>query len=197
MRLIRAIYDWVLHWAATPYATYALFLLALAEASFFPIPPDVLLLAICLSRPARSLRYAGICTLGSVLGGMAGYAIGWGLWELTSGFFFAYVPGFTPEVFERVAGLYQRWDFWAVFVAGLTPIPYKVFTIAGGVFGINFPVFVLASILSRALRFGIEGYLIMRFGPPIKGFIDRYFNWLSLAFAVLLIGGFLLVTYIL
>jgi membrane protein YqaA with SNARE-associated domain len=197
LRLIRALYDWVLHWAATPYGATALFLLALAEASFFIVPPDVLLLAVCLARPERSLRYAGLCTLGSVVGGVLGYAIGWGLWEISSELFFSYVPGFTPEVFERVAGLYRRWDFWAVFIAGLTPIPYKVFTIAGGVFGINFPVFILASILSRGLRFGVEGYLVLRFGPPIKEFVDRYFNWLSVAFAVLLVGGFLLVRYVL
>jgi membrane protein YqaA with SNARE-associated domain len=197
VRLVRALYDWVLHWAATPHGATALFLLAVAEACFFPIPPDVLLLAVCLARPQRGLAFAALCTAGSVLGGVVGYGIGWGLWEATSGFFFDHVPGFTPEVFERVAALYRRWDFWAVFVAGLTPIPYKVFTIAAGVFGINFPVFILASVLSRGLRFGVEGWLVQQFGPPISGFIDRYFNWLSLAFAALLLGGFLALKYLL
>ena len=193
---MRALYDWVLHWAATPHGTTALFLLACAEASFFPVPPDVLLLAVCLAAPARSLRLATLCTAGSVLGGMAGYAIGWGLWETLAGFFFDWVPGFSPEIYDRVADLYREWDFWAVFAAGLTPIPYKVFTIAAGVFGINFPVFVIASLLSRGLRFGAEGFLIYRFGPPVAAFIDRYFNWVALGFLVLLLGGFLLLKYL-
>ncbi|MCZ6746822.1 MAG: DedA family protein [Acidobacteria bacterium] len=196
MKPLRALYDWVLRWAATPYGAVALFVLALSEASFFPVPPDVLLLAVCLARPRRSLHYALLCTTGSVLGGMIGYGIGWGVWEMLSGFFFTYVPGFTPEVFQRVANLYQEWDFWAVSLAGLTPIPYKVFTIAAGAFGLNFPTFVLASFLSRGLRFGIEGWLILRFGPPMAGFIDRYFNWLTLLFAVLLVGGFVVLRYL-
>jgi membrane protein YqaA with SNARE-associated domain len=127
---------------------------------------------------------------------MAGYGIGWWGWEMVSGFFFSYVPGFTPEVFQKVADLYQKWDFWAVAAAGLTPIPYKVFTIAAGVFGLNFPTFVLASVLSRGLRFGVEGWLILRFGPPMAVFIDRYFNWLTLAFVVLLVGGFGVLHYL-
>jgi membrane protein YqaA with SNARE-associated domain len=196
VKLVRALYDWVLHWAATPYGAVALFVLALCEASFFPVPPDVLLLAVCLARPRRSLHYALICTAGSVLGGMAGYGIGWWGWEMVSGCFFSYVPGFTPEVFQEVADLYQKWDFWAVAAAGLTPIPYKVFTIAAGVFGLNFPTFVLASVLSRGLRFGVEGWLILRFGPPMAVFIDRYFNWLTLAFVVLLVGGFVVLHYL-
>ena len=130
-------------------------------------------------------------------GGILGYLIGWGLWEMTSAFFFSHVPGFSPEVFEKVATLYQEWDFWAVFVAGLTPITYKVFTIAGGVFGINLPVFIVASLLSRGLRFGVVGYLIYHFGPPVSRFIDRYFNILSIAFVVLLLGGFVLIKYVL
>ncbi|MFQ5671434.1 MAG: YqaA family protein [Acidobacteriota bacterium] len=195
MRLIRALYDWVLHWAATPHGAVALFILAVAEASFFPIPPDVLLLAVCLARSQRSMLYAALCTAGSVAGGMAGYGIGWGFWELTSTFFFNHIPGFTPEVFRHVQDLYTRWSFWAVFAAGLTPIPYKVFTIAAGVLSINFPIFVLASTLSRGLRFGLEGFLILKFGPPIATFINRYFNLLTFLFAALLIGGFLLVRY--
>ncbi|MFQ5669909.1 MAG: YqaA family protein [Acidobacteriota bacterium] len=195
--MIRRLYDWVLHWAATRHAVTALFLLALAEASFFPVPPDVLLLAVCLACPRHALRYAGICTGASVLGGVLGYVIGWGFWELSSAFFFAHVPGFTPGVFQKVADLYQRWDFWAVFAAGLTPIPYKVFTISAGVFSLNFPVFLLASLVSRGLRFGAEGFLILRFGAPVSDFIDRYFNWLSVAFAVLLVGGFAVVKYLL
>jgi membrane protein YqaA with SNARE-associated domain len=194
---IRRLYDWVLHWAETPYGPAALFLLALAESSFFPIPPDPLLVALCLGAARKSLRFAALTTAASIVGGILGYAIGAGAWHAVQGWFFAYVPGVTPEAFERVRGLYDRYDFWAVFIAGLTPIPYKVFTLSAGVFGINFGTFILASALSRGLRFFAVAGLIYRFGPPIARFIDRYFDLLAWAFAVLLVGGFALVKYVL
>jgi len=194
---IRRLYDWVLHWADTPYGPAALFVLAFAESSFFPIPPDPLLIALCLGAPARSLRFAAICTAGSVLGGMVGYGIGAGAWHLVDQWFFAYVPGVTPEAFETVRAMYDRYDFWAVFVAGLTPIPYKVFTLSGGVFEINFATLVVASVLSRSMRFFVVGGLIWKFGPPIARFIDRYFDLLAMAFVVLLAGGFVVIKYVL
>ena len=194
---IRRLYDWVLHWADTPYGPAALFALAFAESSFFPIPPDPLLIALCLGAPARSLRFAAICTAGSVLGGIAGYGIGAGAWHVVDQWFFAYVPGFTPQAFDMVRGLYDRYDFWAVFIAGLTPIPYKVFTISGGVFGINFGTFVVASVLSRALRFFAVAGLIYKFGPPIARFIDKYFDLLAVAFVALLVGGFVVIKFVL
>jgi membrane protein YqaA with SNARE-associated domain len=190
---VRRLYDWVLHWAETPHGTTALFVLAFAESSFFPIPPDPLLIALCLGLARRSLRFAAVATLASVVGGMVGYAIGAGAWAAVGGWFFTYVPGVTPDSFARVQGLYARYDFWAVFLAGLTPIPYKVFTLSSGVFGINFGVFVLASVLSRGLRFFAVAGLIYRFGPPIARFIDRYFDLLAWAFGILLVGGFLVV----
>lgn len=194
---IRRLYDWVLHWAETPYGVPALFLIAFAESSFFPIPPDPLLLALCLGASRRSLRFAGVATLASVLGGMAGYAIGAGAWEVTQGWFFAYVPGVTPEAFEGVRAFYDRHGFSAVFLAGLTPIPYKVFTLASGVFGINFGVFVLASVLSRGLRFFVLAGLVWKFGPPIERFIDRHFDRLVVVFSVLLVGGFIAIEFLL
>ena len=190
---IRRLYDWVLHWADTPYGVWALFLIAFAESSFFPIPPDPLLLALCLGASKRSLRFAAIATAASVLGGMAGYAIGAGAWGATQGWFFTYVPGVTPEAFEGVRAFYDRHGFAAVFFAGLTPIPYKVFTLASGVFGINFGVFVLASVLSRGFRFLVLAALVYRFGPPIEAFIDRHFDRLVVIFSVLLVGGFIAV----
>lgn len=195
MKWVRALYDWVLHWAETPYGVPALFLLALAEASFFPVPPDPLLIALCLGAPRRSFRFAATATLASVLGGMIGYAIGASAWSAAQGWFYAYVPGVTPEAFARVQALYARYDFWAVFLAGLTPIPYKVFTIAAGVFSINFGVLAIASVLSRGLRFFVLAALIHRFGPPIARFIERYFDILALTFGVLLVAGFLLIRY--
>jgi len=194
---MRRLYDWVLHWADTPYGPAALFLLALAESSFFPVPPDPLLIALCLGATRRSLRFATSATVASVIGGVVGYAIGAGSWHLVGDWFFAYVPGVSPAAFARVQALYDRWDFWAVFLAGLTPIPYKVFTLSAGVFGIDFPVFVLASVLSRGLRFFVVAGLIYRFGAPIARFIDRYFDLLAIAFGVLLVGGFVVIKLVL
>ena len=190
---VRRLYDWVLHWADTPYGLRALALLALVESSVFPIPPDPLLIALCLGGAGRALGFATVATAASVLGGVLGYGIGAVVWGSASGFFFEYVPGVTPEAFATVQGLYDRWNFWAVFLAGLTPIPYKVFTISAGVFAINFPIFVLASTLSRGLRFFVMAGLIYRYGESIRLFIDRYFNLLAWIVGLLLVLGFVLV----
>jgi membrane protein YqaA with SNARE-associated domain len=197
MTIVRRLYDWVLHWAETPYGPLALFLLAFAESSFFPVPPDLLLIALCLGAIKKSWRFAFFAASASILGGMLGYLIGFGLWESVNPFFFRYVPGFTPEVFQNVMANFNQYGFWYVFTAGFTPIPYKVFTIASGVFKLNFPMFVLASALSRSLRFFLVAGLFRKFGPGIKVFIDKYFNWLAILFVILLFGGFMLVKYIL
>ena len=155
-----------------------------------------LLLALALGRPKRALWFAGICTLGSVLGGALGYAIGWFVWEGVSDFFFGHVPGVTPEGFAIVQDWYQRWGFWAVFLAGFTPLPYKVFTLASGVFQISFPVFIIASAISRGARFFIVATLVYFFGAPIQSFIDRHFNRLAWLFGVLLVGGFVALRFL-
>lgn len=195
--LFRRLYDWVLSFADKPYGTWALFLIAFAESSFFPIPPDPLLIALALGAPKRALYYAAICTAGSVTGGMTGYLIGWGFWESVDLFFYSYVPGVSPEGFARVQALYAAYDFWAIFLAGFTPIPYKLFTLSAGVFQISFPVFVLASVTSRALRFFIVAGLIWKFGPPIKAFIDRYFDRLAWLFLILVVAGFAVIKWVL
>ena len=189
--------QWTIHWAKTPYGAWALFALAFVESSFFPIPPDPLLIALCLGAAGRAFRFAAVATIASVLGGVVGYGIGAVVWGSVSGFFFDFVPGVTPEAFADVQGYYDRWDFWAVFVAGLTPAPYKVFTISAGVFDINFPVFVLASVLSRGLRFFLVAGLIYRYGKTIGSFIDRYFNALTWVFALLVILGFVVIRLVL
>ena len=194
---VRRLYDWVLHWAETPYGVAALFVLALAESSFFPIPPDPLLIALCLGAASKSLRFALIATSASVLGGIIGYGIGAGAWDLLEPWFYQYVPGVSPEAFEQVQALYDRWDFWAIFFAGLTPIPYKVFTLSAGVFSINFGIFVIASVLSRSIRFFVLAGLIFKFGKPIASFIDRYFNLLAWIFGIMLLGGFLVIELLL
>lgn len=196
MKFLRKLYDWVLHWAETPYGPLALFLLAFAESSFFPIPPDALLIALCLGSIRRSWRFALTSSAASILGGMAGYLIGFGVWPAVDSFFFQYVPGFSEHIFLAVMKNFHEYGFWYVFSAGFTPIPYKVFTIASGVFKLNFFLFLLASTISRSLRFFLVAGLFKKFGPGIKEFIDKYFNWLALLFFILLFGGFLAIKFL-
>ena len=168
--MVRRLYDWVLHWAETPYSTWALFLLAFSESSFFPIPPDVLLIALAVAKPSKALRYALVCSVGSVLGGCLGYLIGYEFMAAVGQKIVDFY-GLTDKV-AYIQSLYQQYDAWAVGIAGFTPIPYKVFTIAAGMFKIDFPVFIVASLLSRSARFFLVGGLIYKFGPSIQGFID-------------------------
>jgi membrane protein YqaA with SNARE-associated domain len=197
VKSLRRLYDWVLSWADTPYGAPALFLISFAESSFFPIPPDVLLIALCLGARDKWLKFASICTAGSLLGGAFGYAIGWGFWHSVDDLFFKYIPSFTPEVFERVQEIYQQWDFWFVFLAGFTPIPYKVITITAGVFGLNFITFLIASFVGRAARFFLVAFLLYQVGEPIRDFIDKRFNLVVTVFAFLLFGGFYVVKFVL
>ncbi len=191
----RRMYDWVLAWAHSKHSTFALFVLSFAESSFFPIPPDVLQIALTIERRNRAWFYATVSTIASVLGALLGYLIGHGLWEQLGPWFYQYVPGFTEAKFEMVSGLYEKWNFWIVFIAAFTPIPYKVITIAGGVCAVNLPMFVVASIIGRGARFFLVAAMLYVFGPPIKNFIDRYFNLLSIAFTLLLVGGFVAIKY--
>ncbi len=192
MKVIRRLYDWVLQWATTPYGAPALFLLALVESSVFPIPPDILLIALCVAVPRRSWHFALLASIGSVLGGVIGYLIGWGVWSAVADVFFAYVPGFSPQLFEKVQALFARHNFWVVFTAGFTPIPYKVITIGAGVFQVDFIMFFLASLVGRSLRFFLVAALLFRFGPTVRSFIEKYFNVLCVLFVLLLLGGFVI-----
>ena len=185
--LLHSILYWVESFAHSPHGTLALFAIALAESSFFPIPPDVLLIPLCLGRPDRALWFALVCTVGSVIGGMIGYGIGrWGGRPLLKRWF-------SPERIAPVEAYYERWNAWATAIGGLTPLPYKLFTVAGGVFAVNFKVFVIASLAARGLRFFTIAVLIQLFGEPIRAFIERHLNWLSILFVVLLVLGFWIV----
>ncbi|MBP7461013.1 MAG: DedA family protein [Candidatus Delongbacteria bacterium] len=196
MQWIKRIYDWVLSWAESPYSTLALIILAFSESSFFPVPPDVLLIALVLGKPQRAFRLAAFCSAASIIGGIAGYGIGYFIWHQVSHFFFSYIPGFTPQIFNLVQSNYQHYGFWYVLVAGFTPIPYKVFTIAAGVFQMELIPFILASVISRSARFFIVSALLYFFGAPIKNFIDKYFNLLTFAFLGFIILGFIVIKYI-
>lgn len=199
--MIKRLYDWVLSWSSSRWGWLALFIIALCESSWFPIPPDILLIALCLGATKRSFRFAGVTLLGSIIGAMLGYAIGYFLWttptgEATAIANFFYNNVFSEESFNNVASLYDKYNFWIVFTAGFTPLPYKLFTIAGGMFDINFVMFLIASTISRGLRFFLIGWLIWRYGQPIKVFIDKYFNLLATLFTALLIGFFALAVWL-
>jgi len=194
--LLRRLYRWVLSWAETPYGSPALFCIAFAESSFFPIPPDVLQIALSVGKPRRSFHYALIALAGSTLGGLLGWWIGHALWESMGHFFFEYVPGFTHENFAKVEARYQQHAFLAIFAAAFTPIPYKVFTIASGVFEVALGTLVLASILGRGARFFLVGGAIFFVGPRVKDFLDRYFELVTVGFVLVGLGGFLAVRYL-
>ncbi len=181
------LFAWIDSLAMLPYPGLWLFLLAFAESSFFPIPPDVLLVTLGVASPESAIWYGFICSVGSILGGMLGYGIGlYGGRPLLYKFF-------KEHKIHAVERLYDKYNAWATGIAGLTPIPYKVFTIAGGAFKINFKIFVLASMVSRSLRFMAEGVLLYFYGESIRDFLFKWFNWVSIGFVVLLVGGFWLI----
>jgi membrane protein YqaA with SNARE-associated domain len=182
-----SLFAWMESLAGSEHPEWWLFVLAFAESSFFPIPPDVLMVALGVVAPERALWFGLICTAGSVIGGAFGYGIGlWGGRPILYRFF-------STSKIQAVEKLYDRYNAWATGIAGLTPIPYKVFTIGGGAFKINFKIFMVASIAARGFRFMAEGVLLYFFGESIRDFLFTYFNWLSIAFVVLLVGGFWLV----
>jgi len=203
MQWLKNLYNWVLSWSNSRWGAFALFFLAFIESSFFPIPPDVLLIALCLGSRSKSIYYVIVCSLGSALGGIFGYSIGYFLWwnsaqefSQFANFFFNTIPGFSAEIFFDIKQKYEEWNFWVIFVSGFTPIPFKVFTVSAGAFNINFNLFLIASLIARSARFLIIGGLIWRFGEPIRSFIDKYFNILAFLFSFLLIGSFFIIKYL-
>lgn len=187
---LRRLYDWVLSWADSPRGTVGLAAISFAESSFFPIPPDVLQIALSVAKPRRSFWYAGISTVASVAGGVLGWAIGIGFWQLLGPWFFQYVPGFSPEKFEFVESLYRGNAFLAIFAAAFTPIPYKVFTIAAGVCGVPLGTLVAASTLGRGLRFFLVAAVTYFLGDTAKRFLDRYLETVTVFLAVAVVAGF-------
>ncbi len=193
---LRKLYYWTLHWADTKFALPALFLISFAESSFFPIPPDILLMAMCFAAPKKWVSYAFWCTVASVLGGVFGWYIGFGFWGVTQNFFFHVIPGFTPAVFAKVESLYQANAFIAILSAAFTPIPYKVFTIAAGVFQVAIPTLIIASIVGRGARFFLVGGLIRFFGPAVRPFLEKHFELATLVMLALAVLGFVAIKYV-
>ena len=196
MRIFSALYDRVMRWSRHRHAPYYLAVMSFAESSFFPIPPDVLLMAMCFARPQKWVLYSAWCTVASVAGGVFGWFLGWGFWEMTKNFFFNVVPGFTPEIFEKVRHLYADNAFLAILTAAFTPIPYKVFTVAAGVFAISIPTLILASIVGRGGRFFLVGAVIRFFGPKAKPFLEKNFELATVLLLGLFIAGFAAIKYL-
>lgn len=188
-------YNWVESFSTKPGAMWALFIIAFMESSFFPVPPDVLLIALAVAMPKKSMRFAAVCAAGSVLGGMFGYFIGYELMDIIGRPIINFYNA--QEYWLKVEEAYRGpVGVWFLVAAAFTPIPYKVATIAAGATLMPFLPFVIASAVGRAARFFLVAGLIWRFGPSIKIFIDKYFDKLSIAFIVLLVVGFVAVKYV-
>ncbi len=191
-RWLRQLYDWTLHWAETPQSLWALFFIAVAESSVFPIPPDVLLIAIVAARPRAWLLGAGVCTAGSVIGAAIGYTIG-SMLMATVGQPIIDFYGAQSQ-WTRVVELYNgTWGIWFLAAAAFTPIPYKVATIAAGATGMPFWPFVLVSMVGRAGRFVLVAATLRMFGAPVRRTLEKHFDLAALVFTALLIGGFLVI----
>jgi len=204
--LHRRIYDWTLAWAYRPSASVALFVLSFLESIIFPVPPDVLLMPLVLGNRRKWLRYATNCTVASVAGALTAFLIGWLAWSAIDVWCYRHLgwTGLTAKNFDTISLWFEEWNFWIVFAAGFTPLPFKVFNIFAGVFGTGpevqnpvtfFFLFFTAASVSRGARFFLVAGLMRIFGPKITPFIDKYFNWLALLFGALLIGGFVVIKY--
>jgi len=186
---LRRLYAWVLHWADTRYGVQALALISFAESSFFPIPPDVLQIALSVSKPGRAYFYAAISLVASIAGGILGWLIGSFAWDLVGHAFLTWVPGVSPELFEHVRGLYVQNAFLAILAAAFTPIPYKIFTVASGVFGVDLPVLLAASALGRGGRFFLVATVFHFAGPTAKRLLDQYLELATIGLFLLFVLG--------
>ena len=196
MHWLKNLYSWVLEWSNSKWGAFALFFLAFTEASFFPIPPDVLLIALCLGSRSKSLYFVAICSLGSALGAIFGYSIGYFLWwngsqefSQFANFFFNIIPGFSTEIFFDIKQKYEEWNFWVIFVSGFTPIPFKVMTIISGMTAMPIGLFLTTAIIARGIRFFAVATLLWFYGDRIRYFIEKQLSWVFLLFIVILIFG--------
>lgn len=188
--MFKRLYQWTLSLAESPRAPWALGAVSFAESSFFPIPPDVVLVPMSLARPDKAMRYAAICTVTSVLGGMLGYAIGAALYD-TLGLWIIHLYGMESKI-DALREQYQHWGWAVILIKGLTPIPYKLVTIVSGLLGYNFPLFVLLSLITRGARFFLLAGLLNRYGEPIKRALDRHFAlFMGLIIAAIVLGFWL------
>lgn len=194
MQQIRNLYNWTLRLSGSKHATPALATVSFIESSVFPIPPDVMLIPMCIARRDKAFFYATVCTAASVIGGLFGYAIGYFLFE-TLGQRILDIYG-AADKFSDMQRRYDEYGGWIILAKGLTPFPFKVLTILSGVMKMNLHIFVLSSVAARAMRFYLVAGLLWKFGAPIQAFIEKYLGWVTLAFLVVLIGGFVAIAYI-
>ncbi len=178
--MFQTLYQWTLSWSESPYADPALLLLAFAESFFFPLPPDILLMALTLGNPSWGMYYAALTTVGSVLGGMVGYLVGW----LGGQPLLCRVMG--RDRISKVHALFERYEGWAILIAALTPVPYKVFTIGAGALYVNFRVFVVASLIGRGARFFLVAGMLQLWGPWVQEMLERYFNLFTIVLVALI-----------
>jgi membrane protein YqaA with SNARE-associated domain len=190
--MLRRLYDWVVEQAAKPWATKVVAAIAFIESSFFPIPPDVMLVPMCLAKPQRAFFYAGVCTIASVLGGLLGYAIGALLYD-SVGHFLIGLYGAADKV-EAFRAAYAKWGAWIILIKGATPIPYKFVTIASGFAGYNLVWFTVLSLITRGARFYMLAALLYFWGEPARQFIERRLGLVLFASVVIIVGGFYLST---
>lgn len=193
--MLRRLYDYVMSLAARPWAAWALAAVSFAESSFFPIPPDVMLIPMVLARRSMAWFYATICTIASIAGGAAGYLIGW-LFFAAIGEAILNFYGLSAQ-FDSFAGRYNEYGSWIVLFAGVTPFPFKVITIASGATGLNFWIFMVASLIARSARFFLVAGLLYLFGPPIRDFIEKRLALVTTIFLIMLFGGFFAIKYVL
>ena len=187
--LLRRLYNWVLSWADSPHGMFALAGISFAESSFFPIPPDVLQIALSVGKPKKSYLFASVSVIASVLGAVVGWSIGWGLWQFVETFFYSIIPGFTPEKFKYVEVLYQDNAFLWLILSAFTPIPFKIFTIAAGVCSVPLPTLIIASAIGRSGRFFLVATIMRIFGKQARDFLDEYLEGITLLFGVLVLVG--------
>lgn len=193
--MLRKLYDWTMRLAARPDALRALAVVSFAESSFFPIPPDVMLLPMMLADRKRAFLMAGWCTIASVIGGIAGYAIGMFLFD-SVGTWLVSLYGYEAKM-EALRHQYAEYGAWIILIKGATPIPYKLITIASGIFHYPFGMFVLLSVITRSARFYILATLIYLFGDPIRDFVEKRLEWVMMTVAVAVVGGFVIAHYLL
>jgi membrane protein YqaA with SNARE-associated domain len=192
--MLRKVYDWTLHLAESRHALWALAFVAFVESSVFPIPPDIIMIPLIIARPNRAFTIATVALVASVLGGILGYFIGWGLYESVGKPVLEFYG--KADAMEAFNAKFNEYGAWAVLIAGVTPFPYKVITILSGVTQLNFTVFMLASVVARGLRFFIVAALLWKFGAPIRDFIERRLGLMFTLFVILLAGGFYVVKYL-
>jgi len=192
--MLQRLYDWTISLAESKHALWALAFVAFIESSVFPIPPDILMIPMIIATPRRAFLIAGIALVSSVLGGMLGYFIGWGAFESVGRPVLEFYG--KDAYFAEFSTKYNEWGAWAVLIAGVTPFPYKVITILSGVTGLNFAVFMVASIIARGFRFFLVAGLLWQFGEPIRDFIEKRLGLMFTLFMILLVGGFVAVKYL-